>query len=237
MLKIVNMNNGVRLVLTPHMDDEVIGMGGTIAVLVKSGYQVVVVYLTDGAAAYRGNVPSERQQYFLKRKSETEEALGILGCASDRLVFLRFPDAKLAEFVPLAVDEVVDLILSTGANVIYAPHPGEYHPDHRAANKIARLAAWNAMFLHGHRIEYLYEYEVWPPMQSFTDVVDITDYVELKRRALEVYAKGSQRYLRPDALLALNRYRGFWTDTRGYDGYAEVFNAVPAWALRKEPPV
>jgi len=49
---------------------------------------------------------------------------------------------------------VVDLILSTGANVIYAPHPGEYHPDHRAANKIARLAAWNAMFLHGHKIEF-----------------------------------------------------------------------------------
>jgi len=45
------MSKGVRLVLTPHMDDEVIGMGGTITILVKSGYQVVVVYLTDGAAA------------------------------------------------------------------------------------------------------------------------------------------------------------------------------------------
>ena len=152
-------------------------------------------------------------------------------------MFLDLPDARLAEYVPQAVDKVVDLILSTGANVIYAPHPGEFHPDNRATNKMARLAAWNAMFLHGHKIEYLYEYEVWPPMQSFTDVVDITDYVELKRRALEVYAKGSQRYLRPDALLALNRYRGFWTDTRGYDGYAEVFNAIPAWTLRKEPPV
>jgi LmbE family N-acetylglucosaminyl deacetylase len=76
---------------------------------------------------------------------------------------------------------VVDLILSTGENVIYAPHPGEYHPDHRAANKKARLAAWNAMFLHGHKIEYLYEYEVWSPMQSSTDLVDIMDYVKLKR--------------------------------------------------------
>jgi len=150
------VNNEVRLVLTPHMDDEVIGMGGTIANLVKSGYQVVVVYLTDGAAAYEGEVlqGSERQQYFLRRKSEAGEALGILGCASDRLAFLKFPDARLAEYVPQAVDEVVDLILSTGANVIYAPHPGEYHPDHRAANKIARLAAWNAMFLHGHKIEF-----------------------------------------------------------------------------------
>jgi LmbE family N-acetylglucosaminyl deacetylase len=69
-------------------------------------------------------------------------------------VFLDFPDVRLAEYVPQAVDEVVNLILSTGANVIYAPHPGEYHPDHRAANKIARLAAWNAMYLHGHKIEF-----------------------------------------------------------------------------------
>jgi hypothetical protein len=46
-------------------------------------------------------------------------------------------------------------------------------------------------------------------MQSSTDVVDITDYIELKRRALEVYARGNQRFLRPDALLALNRNRGF----------------------------
>jgi LmbE family N-acetylglucosaminyl deacetylase len=147
------MNNEVRLVLTPHMDDEVIGMGGTIANLVKSGYQVVVVYLTDGAAAYEGNA-SETKQYFSKRKSEAEEALGVLGCTSYRLAFLKFPDARLAEYVPQAVDEVVDLILSTGANVIYAPHPGEFHPDHRAANKIARLAAWNTIFLHGHKIEF-----------------------------------------------------------------------------------
>ena len=123
-----NVNNEVRLVLTPHMDDEVIGMGGNIANLVKSGYQVVVVYLTDGAAAYEEEVlqGSERQQYSSRRKSEAKEALGILGCTSDRLVFLKFPDARLAEYVPQAVDEVVNLILSTGANMIYAPHPGEY---------------------------------------------------------------------------------------------------------------
>ena len=54
------MGNGIRLVLTPHMDDEVIGMGGTIANLVKSGYQVVVVYLTDGAAASMEEILSMR---------------------------------------------------------------------------------------------------------------------------------------------------------------------------------
>ena len=37
-------------------------------------------------------------------------------------MLLKFPDARLAEYVPHAVDEVVNLILSTGA-MIYAPHP------------------------------------------------------------------------------------------------------------------
>jgi hypothetical protein len=32
----------------------------------------------------------------------------------------------------------------------------------------------------------------------------------------------------------LNVYRAFWTDIHGY---AEVFNDVNRWVLRKEPPV
>ncbi len=78
------------------MDSEVIGAGGTIAILVKSAHQVVVVHLTDGAVSYEGGVlqGSERQQYSSRRKSKAEETLDILGCASDGLVFLDFPDAS-----------------------------------------------------------------------------------------------------------------------------------------------
>jgi LmbE family N-acetylglucosaminyl deacetylase len=76
-----DMNKGVWLVLTLHMDSETIGMGGTIAIPVKSSYQLVVAYLTDGAVAYEGGVlqGSEKQQYFSKRKSEAKETLGVLG--------------------------------------------------------------------------------------------------------------------------------------------------------------
>ncbi len=75
------MNKGVWLVLTLHVDSETTGMGGTIAIPVKSGHQVVVVYITDGAVAYKGGVlqVSERQQYSSKRKSEAKEALDVLG--------------------------------------------------------------------------------------------------------------------------------------------------------------
>ncbi len=75
------MNKGVWLVLTLHMDSETIGMGGTIAILVISSHQVVVVHITDGAVAYEGGVlqGSEGQQYSSRRKSEAKEALGVLG--------------------------------------------------------------------------------------------------------------------------------------------------------------
>jgi hypothetical protein len=79
------------------------------------------------------------------------------------------------------------------------------------------------------------EYEIWPSMQSFTDVVNITDRIKLKRglsRSTRRIARGTSGRMRS----VLNRYRKF-CDTRGYDGYTEVFNAVPACALRKESPV
>ena len=67
--------------LTPHMDAEVIGMGGTIALLSRAGYDVVVVYLTDGAGAFEGHVPEgeERARYSGIRREEAEEGLGDSG--------------------------------------------------------------------------------------------------------------------------------------------------------------
>jgi LmbE family N-acetylglucosaminyl deacetylase len=76
----------VRVVLTPHMDAEVIGMGGTIALLSRAGYDVVVVYLTDGAGAFEGHVPEgeERARYSGIRKEEARRALGFWGSAVSR---------------------------------------------------------------------------------------------------------------------------------------------------------
>ena len=40
--------NGRIVVLAPHMDDETLGCGGTIARHVRAGAQVTVIFLTDG---------------------------------------------------------------------------------------------------------------------------------------------------------------------------------------------
>ena len=41
------------LVIAPHPDDDVIGMGGTIAVKAKEGYKFTIVYITNGGGSSR----------------------------------------------------------------------------------------------------------------------------------------------------------------------------------------
>ncbi len=54
-----------RLVLSPHMDDEVIGLGGTIAYLSSIGENVLIAFLTNGEADRQGR---DRERYIRRRK-------------------------------------------------------------------------------------------------------------------------------------------------------------------------
>jgi LmbE family N-acetylglucosaminyl deacetylase len=71
----------VRVVLTPRMDAEVIGVGGTIALLSRAGCDGVVVYLSDGAGAFEGRVP-EGGPGIPVSAGGGERVLGILGVSS-----------------------------------------------------------------------------------------------------------------------------------------------------------
>src|ERR1700690_2675544 len=64
------------LVLAPHMDDEVIGCGGTLAKHIARGASVTVAYLTDGAG---GGVAEPGSTLRATRKREAHLALSALG--------------------------------------------------------------------------------------------------------------------------------------------------------------
>src|ERR1700722_16160488 len=51
-----NPDGGTVVVLAPHMDDEVIGCGGTLARHVAAGAKITVIFLTDGR--HGGRIPS-----------------------------------------------------------------------------------------------------------------------------------------------------------------------------------
>src|SRR5688572_19567856 len=78
---------GRILVVAPHMDDEVLACGGTVAGLPHKD-RIHVAYATDGARAYSPVVPwldATSPALSSVRRAEATEALGILGVSQTHI--------------------------------------------------------------------------------------------------------------------------------------------------------
>ncbi|MCX7751089.1 MAG: PIG-L family deacetylase [Candidatus Bipolaricaulota bacterium] len=93
------------LVIAPHPDDEVLGLGGTIAQLRRDGHQVVVAFLTNGDAnqaakrLFTVNPLGRAEDYRAlgyRRQKEAVAALRVLGVPKNAVLFLGYPDRGLA---------------------------------------------------------------------------------------------------------------------------------------------
>jgi LmbE family N-acetylglucosaminyl deacetylase len=120
---------GRVVVVAPHPDDEVLGIGGALAVWAGLGTEVVVVAVTDGEGSHPGSPTLTPQQLVLRREDERREALAALGLGGDvRVVRLGLPDAA----VPAgAVATGLGGVLAAGDTCV-VPVVGDGHPDHDA---------------------------------------------------------------------------------------------------------
>jgi LmbE family N-acetylglucosaminyl deacetylase len=199
------------LVLAAHPDDEAVGCGGTLRRHVLEGDEVSVVFMTSGEAGGHGiDRPGE------VREAEAAEAARVLGLGE--LQFWRERDGSLRARAAL-VRRVAELIRKRRVSVLYAPHARDDHPDHRAAARIARAAALEA----GRRLE-LRHFEIWSPIEHIEHLVDISEVLEDKLRAIRAYRSQCAVMRFDDAFEGLARYRG---EMHSWPGgpYAEVFAA------------
>jgi len=114
--------------------------------------------------------------------------------------------------------EVLRPILERAApDLIYLPHPAEWHPDHQAALPVL-LAALKGSSL---SVPALRGYEVWSPLTQYQQVEDVSSVMRRKIRAVRAHRsqiQGEFNYER--AVTGLNQYRGVLA---GKCAYAEVF--------------
>ena len=68
-------SGGHVVVVSPHPDDETLGVGGLLAELLARGWSVCVVAVTDGEAAHGRQVPSAARRLARRRRAEQEAAL------------------------------------------------------------------------------------------------------------------------------------------------------------------
>ena len=115
------------MVFSPHPDDETLACGGYIAESVQRGAEVTIVLVTDG------------NKHSLKdlRYSEFKTATSILGVPVDHLVFLNYPDGKLAQQNQTELEKAFqNQIDSYCPDIILYPHPSDTHKDHITIGKI-----------------------------------------------------------------------------------------------------
>jgi LmbE family N-acetylglucosaminyl deacetylase len=199
------------LVIAPHPDDEVFGCGGTMARHADAGDRVHVVIVTRGSPEV---FPPESVDVV---RREAERAHRLLGVASCR--YLDFPAPKMDQVAGhIVADELRKILLEIRPEVVYVPHCGDIHADHKVVFWAACVAARPAV---GFQVSRLLSYETlseteWgpPPGGSAfapTVFVDITAQLERKLRAASEYVSQLRDAPHPRSLTclkALARLRG-----------------------------
>jgi len=137
------------VVIAAHPDDEVLGVGGTMAILAAAGARMRLVAVTDGEGSHPDADPAAIAR---TRTAETAAALDVLGASGIDVVRLRFPDTGLAEHEEELAGALGEQC--AGFGVCLAPWEADVHADHEAAGR----AAWRAGRLAGARV---LTYPIW----------------------------------------------------------------------------
>lgn len=121
------------LVIAPHPDDEIIGVGGTIAKRAKAGDDVYVCIVTKGCE------PLFRENFIEQGRRECREADAKLGVKET--IFLDFP-AVMLETVPRYEfnGKIAEVVQRIKPDEVYIPHRGDMQIDHQMVVDAAMVA-------------------------------------------------------------------------------------------------
>jgi LmbE family N-acetylglucosaminyl deacetylase len=167
------------LVLAPHVDDETIGLGGTIQRHVQECHHVTCVYITDGASSV-SNLPKE--QLIAERKKEAEQVKGILGIHD--LQYMDLPDGHV-ESNEKSQEQLKRILSEVSPDIIYLPIFVDCHRDHIATGRILAdvldsQEEWSLSVR-------LYEINCPIPPDDINCVIDISTVYAQKQKAIDVF--------------------------------------------------
>ena len=214
------------LVIAPHPDDEVIGVGGTIAKRAMEGHEVYVCVVTK---AFPPLFKDEKMVEQARNECrEADKSLGVVETS-----FLNYPAVNL-ESVPRY--ELNGGILQTVRRIkpdeVYIPHRGDMQLDHKMVVDAAMVALRPK---YEHVVKRIYAYETlsetgWDIPNTTNEFIptvyeDITDFLQEKLGAMGLFKTQLGEF--PDArslgaIEALAKYRGATVNVKA----AEAFSLI-----------
>jgi LmbE family N-acetylglucosaminyl deacetylase len=129
-------NGKIRIIMFgAHPDDCDEKSGGTAALFAQMGYAVKFVSVTNGDA---GHQTLKGEELAKRRYAETQEVAKRLGITYD---VLDNHDGLLLPTLEVRL-EIIRKIREWKADIVMAPRPNDYHPDHRYTGVLVQDAAY-----------------------------------------------------------------------------------------------
>ncbi len=209
------------LIFAPHNDDEVLGVGGTIAKYASLGHEVFVCEVTK----------SINEENLKMIRSEALKAHNVLGVKES--IFLDFPVVRLREIPLVDINfKFSKIVQDIKPNIAFIPHKGDMHMDHMVVSHSAMVAMRPIGDIN---LNEIYAYEtlsetVWniPSVDNAfipNTWSDITEFIDKKKEAMSCYKSQIKQAPHPrsnEIIDALAKLRG---STIGVP-YAESFMLI-----------
>lgn len=209
------------VVIAPHNDDEILGVGGTMAKFVKEGHEVIVCEVTAG------DLENEMVQLQKREAIASHELMGV------KTHFMDLPVVGLKEMKTTELNDAFQKHMQKlNPDIVFIPHKGDMHIDHRMTIEAAMVALRPVTF---PKLKAIYAYETlsetdWniPSADNAfipTMFVEITNEMEIKLKAMECHKSQLCSYPHPrslEAMRSLAMHRGSTVCKQ----YAEAFMVI-----------
>ncbi len=202
------------LIVAPHPDDEILGCGGIMAKYAEKGDKIYVVIITN---AYIGAPELFTEEGTKKVRIEANKSHQYLGI--EKTIFLDFPAPRLDTIPSYKLSIALDKIIRENKiDILYIPHRGDIHKDHRVTFEAALVAARP---INNCPVKTIYAYETVSETEwaapfgddAFIPSVyeDITEYIDKKKKAFTYFTAQEKQFPHPrsiENLEYLSNYRG-----------------------------
>ncbi len=202
------------LVIAPHADDEVLGCGATMKKHALQGDLVHVLIATNASV---GAPELFRPEQVEAIRAEALKAHRVLGVTQTH--FAEFPAPRLSSSPAYPIsNHLSSLVQTLSPDVVYLPHPGDLHEDHRVVYRAALVAlrpGRSSCPSEVYCYETLSETE-WAPVQGDERFepnvfVDVSHCFEAKLEAMRCFQSQLMEFPHSrslEALEALAKLRG-----------------------------
>lgn len=210
------------LVFAPHNDDEVLGVGGTIAKYAKQGHEVYICEVT----AWLQNMESAN-----RLQQQAREAHDILGVKES--IFLNLPVVHLKETdTHIKNKKFCEVVERVKPEIAFIPHTGDMHIDH-AETAMAAMVALRP--ISNPQLKAIYAYETLSETEwnipNVSNVFipntwsDIRETIAQKKKAMLCFKEQVHDFPHPRSIKAIEALAQLRGSTVGVT-YAEAFSVI-----------